>query len=45
MNGIPKEERQRLGALLEHCSQEEVMAQIPQFSQTEIHNLISAPYN
>ena len=43
MNGIPNEERQRLGALLDHASQEEVMAQIPQFSQAEIHNLVPAP--
>lgn len=42
MNGIPNEERQRLGALLDHTSQVEVMAQIPQFSQAEIHNLVPA---
>ena len=39
MKGLPNEERQRLGALLEHASQEEVMARIPQFSQAEVHNL------
>ena len=39
MRGLPNEERQRLGALLEHASQEEVMARIPQFSQAEVHNL------
>ena len=43
MNGIPKEERQRIGARLDDCSQEEIMAQIPQFSQAEIYNLIPAP--
>ena len=43
MNGIPNEERQRLGTLLDHTSQAEVMAQIPQFSQAEIHNLFPAP--
>ena len=32
MNGIPNEERQRLGALLDHTPQKEVMDQIPQFS-------------
>ena len=39
MRGLPNEERQRLGALLDHASQEEVMARIPQFSQAEVHNL------
>ena len=43
MNGLPNEERQRLGALLDHTSQAEVMAQIPQFSQAEIHTLAAAP--
>lgn len=43
MNAIPHEERQRLGALLSHASQEEVMAQIPQFSQAEIFNLVPPP--
>lgn len=43
MKGLPNEERQRLGALLEHASQAEVMAMIPQFSQVEIHNLAPAP--
>lgn len=43
MNGLPNEERQRLGALLDHSSQAEVMAEIPQFSQVEIHNLVPAP--
>jgi len=43
MNGIPNDERQRLGTLLEHSLQEEVMARIPQFSQAEIHNLAPAP--
>lgn len=43
MTGLPNEERQRLGALLEHASQEEVMARIPQFSQAEVHNLVPPP--
>ena len=43
MIGIPNEERQRLGAQLEHASQAEVMAQIPLFSQAEIHNLVPPP--
>lgn len=42
MNGLPKAERQRLGALLEHSSQEEVMSAIPQFAQAEIHNNCAA---
>ena len=36
MKGIPNTERQRLGALLDHETQETVMAMIPQFSETEI---------
>ena len=43
MNGIPNEERQRLGALLDHASQAEVMARIGQFSQAEVHNLADPP--
>lgn len=43
MNGIFNEERQRLGALLEHTGQEEVMAQIPQFAEAEIHNGAALP--
>ncbi len=43
MNGLPNEERQRLGALLDHASQAEVMARIPQFSQAEVHNIVKAP--
>lgn len=43
MNGIPNAERQRLGAQLDNTSQVEVMAQIPQFSQAEIHNLVPMP--
>lgn len=43
MKGIPNEERQRLGALLDHTSQAEVMAKIPQFSQVEVHELAPAP--
>ena len=34
MKGIPNTERQRLGALLDHETQETVMAMIPQFSET-----------
>lgn len=36
MQGIPTEERQRLGALLEKCSQTQVMDLIPQFTQAEV---------
>lgn len=43
MNGLPSKERQRLGALLDHTSQVEVMAQIPQFSVAEVHNIVSPP--
>ena len=43
MNGLSNEERQRLGALLDHTSQAEVMARIPQFSQAEIHNIAPSP--
>ena len=43
MNGIPNEERQRLGALLDSTSQDQVMAMIPQFSQAEVRNLVPPP--
>lgn len=43
MTGLPNDERQRLGALLDHTSQEEVMAKIPQFSQAEVHSLVPPP--
>ena len=43
MRGLPNEERQRLGALLEEASQAEVMGKIPQFSQAEVHNLAPLP--
>ena len=43
MQGLPNEERQRLGALLERRTQREVMEMIPQFSQVEIHNLAPVP--
>lgn len=43
MKAIPTDERQRLGALLEHASQEEVMAMIPQFEEAEICNIAAAP--
>ena len=42
MKGIPNHERQRLGALLDHSSQEDVMAQIPQFFEADVHNLVPA---
>ena len=42
MRGIEKEERQRLGRLLESKSQEEVMAMIPQFSEIEIGSFADA---
>ncbi len=43
MIGLSNDERQRLGALLDHTPQSKVMAQIPQFSQAEIHNLVPSP--
>lgn len=43
MNDIPNEERQRLGALLDSTSQDQVMAMIPQFSQAEVRNLVPPP--
>ncbi len=43
MKGLLSEDRQRLGTLLDHTSQAEVMAKIPQFSQAEIHNLAPVP--
>ena len=43
MNGLPNAERQRLGALLDHDSQDRVMAMISQFSRVEIHNLSPKP--
>ena len=43
MIGIHTKERQRLGALLEEASQEEVMAQIPQFFQADVHNTAQMP--
>ncbi|MEG1593108.1 MAG: endonuclease/exonuclease/phosphatase family protein [Oscillibacter sp.] len=43
MNGIPNAERQRLGALLDHTAQAEVMARIPQFAEAAIHSLAPAP--
>ena len=41
--GFPNTERQRLGALLDHETQETVMAMIPQFSETEIGAPVPAP--
>ena len=43
MKGLPNEERQRLGALLEEASQAEVMGKIPRFSQAGVHNLAPLP--
>ena len=43
MKEIPNEERQRLGALLDHERQETVMAMIPQFGETEVENLAPPP--
>ena len=43
MKGLPNEERQRLGALLDHTSQAEVMARIPQFSKAELYNPVPPP--
>jgi len=40
LKGLPNDERQRLGALLDQTSQDAVMAQIPQFSEAEVHNMI-----
>lgn len=43
MEGIPLQERKRLGALLDHQSQAEVMAMIPQFHRAETDNFVPAP--
>ena len=43
MKEIPNEERQRLGALLDHERQETVMAMIPQFGETEAENPAPPP--
>ena len=43
MNAIPYEKRQRLGAQLDSMAQDQVMAQIPQFAEAEVHNLVPAP--
>ena len=43
MQGIPLEERKRLGALLDNESQEAVMARIPQFGKAETDNFVAAP--
>lgn len=43
MDGICKEERQRLGALLDHAAQEKVMGMIPQFGFADVHNPASVP--
>ena len=43
MQGIPLEERKRLGALLDTRPQTEVMAMISQFSQAETDNFVAPP--
>ena len=43
MEGIPLQERKRLGALLDTQPQEAVMAQIPQFHHAETDNFVSPP--
>ena len=43
MQGIPLNERKRLGALLDDRPQAEVMAMIPQFSQAETDNFVAPP--
>ena len=43
MQGIPLEERKRLGALLDTRPQTEVMATISQFSQAETDNFVAPP--
>lgn len=43
MEGIPTQERRRLGAQLEHTPQETVMAQIPQFAEAEVFNIAPQP--
>ena len=43
MQGIPLEDRKRLGALLDGRSQAEVMAMIPQFSETETGAFAAPP--
>ena len=43
MKGIPLEERKRLGALLDACTQDAVMARIPQFWQAETENFAAPP--
>ena len=43
MQGIPLEERRRLGALLQTRTQPEVMSMIPQFSYAETDNFVAPP--
>lgn len=43
MEGIPLQERKRLGALLDTQPQEAVMAQIPQFHHAETDNFVAPP--
>ena len=43
MKGIPNEERQRLGALLDHQDQASVMAMIPQFAEAEVGAPVPPP--
>lgn len=43
MNGLSLKERNALGALLDTCSQAEVMARIPQFARAESDNFAPVP--
>ena len=43
MIGLPSEERQGFGALLDHTAQEKVMALIPQFAEAEVHHIAAMP--
>ena len=43
MEGIPLQERKRLGALLDTQPQEAIMAQIPQFRHAETDNFVAPP--
>lgn len=43
MKGLSNDVRQQLGAQLDHASQVDVMAQIPAFSEAEIHNITPSP--
>ncbi len=43
MKGLTREERQWWGERLKNTPQSDVMAQIPQFNQAEVHNISSIP--